>query len=287
MSVDYEGLESLVDFMIGGGINGLISCAFVAEVESLDLDEHRQVLKTVIRASGGRVPVYSGVGRSSLLETRELISFAESAGSDGLFVPTPYCNSYSMAEAVAYFKDVASRASIPLMIYNCPTYSGLNLSPELQAKLAETTNVTAAKEGNQSQLHKTVLAGGDNLAVLSARDSHLVESLAVGASGVTSFVANVAPGLVVELYRALVTDDDTLARSLHERLVPLVAALTSRSFPMLVKHAMSLKGLPSGPARRIESPVGEVEVAELERALQFADASVPAVASLVSRGAPL
>jgi 4-hydroxy-tetrahydrodipicolinate synthase len=271
MSLDIDGLQRLVDHLIGQGIHGLTPCAVTGEAESLSLDEQKQVLRATVEAAAHRVPVYSGIGRSSLLETLALVPYAEEIGSDGLFVITPFCNGYSVAEVDAYYRELARRTALPIMIYNCPGYSKINISPSMSASLAGVPNIVATKEGNQDQLHETVLATGNRLAVFTARDSYLLPSMAVGATGVVSFAANVAPALLVRLYDAVRSGDLPLARDLHCRVTVLVRALVARSYPTMIKEAMRLAGLPSGALRRTGVPVTSEERAVLQDALRVAE----------------
>jgi len=270
LTIDFSGLRSLTEFLIDGGVDGLIPAAFTAEVESLDIGEHKRLLETVVESAGGRVPIYGGVSRPSIVETREMVAYAPEVGLDGIFVIPPFCNAYTLPEMVAFVKDVAGRSSLPVMLYNCPNYTKVNFPPEVQSALAEIENIASSKEGNQEQLHGTVLAAGDGMAVFTARDSHLVASLAVGADGVTSFVANIAPRLIVDLFAAATAGDTAVVHELHARVSMLVDALVKRSYPLLLKEAMTILGLPSGPARRIEGGATQAERAELTAALRQA-----------------
>jgi 4-hydroxy-tetrahydrodipicolinate synthase len=268
LSLDEDGLRRLVVHLVESGIHGLTPCAMTGEAESLNMEEHQRVLRAVIDAADKAVPVYSGIGRPSLLETREMIAFAEEIGSDGLFVIPPFCNSYTHDEGMEFFEDVAARTSLPVMIYNCPPYSGIDFSPVDHARLAELPNVIATKEGNQAQLHNTVLAVGDSMSVFTARDSYLLGSLSVGAVGIVSFAANVAPSLLLSLYQAFTTGDIAEAQELHNALAPLVDALVARSYPLMIKTALNLLGLPAGPARRISSEISGAEERRLRELLE-------------------
>jgi 4-hydroxy-tetrahydrodipicolinate synthase len=269
-SLDLAGLRWLTDYVVSSGVHGLIPGAFTAEIESLDLSEHKRILEIVVETAAGRVPVYCGVSRPSILETRAVIDFARDLGADGIFVVPPFCNSYTLDEIVRFLEDVARRTTQPIMLYNSPNYCGVNLSPTVQGSLARIDNIASSKEGNQGQLHQTVLEADADMAVFSARDSYLVPSLAVGADGVTSFVANVAPELIMDLYRAACDGDEETVRMLHPRVSRLVDALVARSYPLMLKTAMSLLDLPSGPARRIEGGATDEEIVSLRDALRFA-----------------
>jgi 4-hydroxy-tetrahydrodipicolinate synthase len=253
LSVDLLGLRQLTRYLVKSGVTGFTACAVTAETETLSLDEHRAVLQAVVEASDHQVPVYCGIGRGSLLETRELVDFVESIGGDGLFVITPYASAYTLDEVSAYFRDVAGRTKLPVMLYNCPGYSGVNIPPSTVAELASIENILSIKEGEQSQLQAD-LASVEKTAfdVFTARDSFLLESLSAGAAGVISFAANVAPSLLVALDKAWSEGRAKDAQDLHERVVALVRILVKRSYPVFIKAAMNEIGLPAGPCRRVD-----------------------------------
>jgi 4-hydroxy-tetrahydrodipicolinate synthase len=253
LSVDLLGLRQLTRYLVKSGVTGFTACAVTAETETLSLDEHRAVLQAVVEASDHQVPVYCGIGRGSLLETRELVDFVEGIGGDGLFVITPYASAYTLDEVSAYFRDVAGRTKLPVMLYNCPGYSGVNIPPSTVAELASIENILSIKEGEQSQLQAD-LASVEKTAfdVFTARDSFLLESLSAGAAGVISFAANVAPSLLVALDKAWSEGRAKDAQDLHERVVALVRILVKRSYPVFIKAAMNEIGLPAGPCRRVD-----------------------------------
>jgi 4-hydroxy-tetrahydrodipicolinate synthase len=268
LSVDWVGLEELVSFLISRGIDGLTACAVTAETEGLSMEEHRRVLERTVSVVGGRVPVYCGVGRTSILETRELVAFVEALGGDGLFVITPYASAYTGDEVVAYLRDIAMRSRLPLMMYNCPGYAGVNITVERITQLSQIDNVVAIKEGNQEQLPALVAATrGSAFKVFTARDSYLLDSLDGGAAGVISFAGNVAPDLLVDLYGAWRTGDRNRAEQLQASVTRLVGALVTRSYPLFIKAAMAELGLPAGPARRIEGGLDRAEQAAVRTCL--------------------
>jgi 4-hydroxy-tetrahydrodipicolinate synthase len=268
LSVNYDALAADVDRLIRAGIHGLTPCAVTAEVETLSMEEHRRTLTTVVEAAAGRVPVYCGIGRPSLLELRDLVEHVHAIAADGLFVITPYASAYSLTEVELHYEDVVNRSGLPTVIYNCPGYSNVNITPQVAARLAEHPLIVGIKEGQQSQLHDTVRLVGDRMAVLTARDSYLLPSLAIGATGVVSFAANLAPELHVALFDAMQKGDLALARRMHEGVCQLVEALVARSYPVLIKEGMRMQGHPVGPARRVAARVGEDERDRLRLALE-------------------
>lgn len=267
LRVDYDALADDVERLIAAGVHGLTPCAITAEAETLDLGEHQRVLQTTVEAAAGRVPVYCGIGRPSILELRTLIDHVHDIGGDGLFLITPYASAHTPDEASAHFLDVVDRAELDTIIYNCPGYSGVHLAPELISDLADHSRIVGIKEGHQPQLAETVQKAGDRLAVLTARDSYLMPSMTVGAVGVVSFAANVEPEAHVALYDAIAAGDLPRAERLHQAICDLVDALVARSYPVLIKEAMHLKGRAIGSARRVATPISSAERLRIAQAI--------------------
>lgn len=278
LSVDHGGLRALVDHLVTSGVHGLTPCAITAETETLTLTEQRDVLRTVVETVAGRVPVYCGVGRPSILEVRALSSYVDEIGGDGLFVITPYASAHVLDEVLDHFREVAAGTRLPVMIYNTPGYAGVNITPKAAATLSEIPNIVATKEGLQDQLHDTVRAVGERMAVLTGRDSYLLSSMVVGARGVVSFAANVAPELLVELYDTVQAGRFEAARALHERVASLVEVLVSRSYPVMIKEAMAVRGLPAGPARRVAGGASAAERQAIREAVAHATRTSGALA---------
>ncbi len=270
LSLDLAQLARVVDFLVTAGVHGLTPCAVTAETEALTVEEHQEVLRTTMETAAGRVPVFLGVGRPSFTETLALVEWAERLSPAGLFVITPFCNGYTLDEVLAYYELLTARTALPIMMYNCPSYSGVNIAPAAAARLARRPTIVATKEGNQAQLHLTVDAVRSDMAVLTARDTYLIESMAVGATGLVSFAANVAPQLVVRIYNACVRNDWETARELQKALVPLVMALVSRSYPTMIKAAMGVAGMAVGQPRRVPTRLSAEESELLYRTVRNA-----------------
>lgn len=266
MSLDTPAIALLTDRLIAAGATGLTPCAVTGEPQTLSLEEHLSVLRATVAATRGRVPVYCGVGRPSIIETWQAIDSLTDMGADGVFLITPYASQYSLGEVLHYFQEVADRTPLPIMIYNCPSYSGVNIPPQALATLARVPNIQAVKEGNQAQLGETLaLVRSEDFAVYSARDSYLLESLAAGAAGVISFAANVAPELVVAVAQAWGQSDFTRARALQMDVTRLVQMLVLRSYPLMIKLAMDYAGVPAGPCRRVRVELSAEESSQLRR----------------------
>jgi 4-hydroxy-tetrahydrodipicolinate synthase len=265
LSLDLPALREVVDFLIDSGVHGLTPCAVTAETETLDLAEHRAVLEAVVDQAAGRVPVYCGIGRTSIIETRQLVDFVRGIAATGTFLIPPYATAHTVAEVVAYLSDIVGAAGLPTVLYNCPGYAKAALSASDIAALADNPLVVGVKEGAQEQLHDTLRRCGGSASVLTARDSYLLPSLAMGSPGIVSFAANVSPDLVVGLYQAFEQGDLQRARVYHELVGELVSVLVSRSYPLMIKAAMAAKGLPAGPSRRVATELSDDERRSIER----------------------
>lgn len=267
LSIDYPGLRELVGWLVDAGVHGFTPCAVTAEAETMSLEEHRRVLAEVVDVVGGRVPVYCGIGRPSILETRGLREDVRAMSADGLFVIPPYASAHTLPEVSAYFADVVRGSGLPTIMYNAPGYATVNIPPTEAAALAQIPEIVGCKEGNQAQLHDTVRMAGHDMSVLTARDSYLLPSLAVGARGIVSFAANVEPELVVALYEAAGRPETDRARTLHEAVSALVEVLVSRSYPVMIKAAVAARGLPAGPARRAGGAPSDAESQAIDAVL--------------------
>lgn len=264
--IDLDGYRSNIRHLAQTGIHGVVALATAGEAPSMSLDERKRVLVAAIEAAAGNVRVLAGVGGVNERETYEMIRFAEEEGASGLFVITPYFYRFTRQEYVAYFRRVASRSALPLLIYNS-TYAETPLDPETIEHLAEIPTFVALKEGNQLQASEVIRRVGERVAVFTARDVYMFELLAVGGAGAICFTSNVAPQLCVALYHAAKSGQGEEARAIQRRLNPLVWQLVRRSYPAPLKAAMNMIGLAGGHVRPPLSDLREEELPPLREAL--------------------
>jgi 4-hydroxy-tetrahydrodipicolinate synthase len=273
--VDHGGLARLVRWQIESGIDGLVPCGTTGEGATLSDAEHREVLSTVVRAAGGRVPVVAGVGSNDTERTLAAARRAAEAGADALLVVTPYYNKPNRSGMLAHYRAVAGATALPVVVYNVPGRTGQNLGAAWILELARIPGIVGVKEasGNLEQIAAILADRPAGFALLSGDDALALPTVALGAEGVISVVSNEAPGEMAQLIAAARRGDLVRSRELHYRLLPLMRANFSETNPVPVKLALECLGrcsarvrLPLGPAA--ESTRDEVTTALRSAALE-------------------
>ncbi len=249
-SLDEEGLKRNIEYLNETGIAGIVPCGTTGESATLTFEEHKKVVEIAVDCS--KVPVIAGTGSNNTREALELTCHAADAGADAALLITPYYNKPNERGMFEHFKLVAEKCNIPVVLYNIPKRTGIDLKPELVAKLSKVKNIVAIKEasGSLSQVSQIIeQTRGSSFSVLSGDDDLTLPIMALGATGVVSVVANVAPRKTVAMVKAMAEGDLVSARSLHYELAPLVRAMFLETNPIPVKTAQRLLGLAAGPLR--------------------------------------
>lgn len=273
--VDVVALERLVQWQIAEGIDGLVPCGTTGEGATLDDDEQRQIIETVVTAAAGRVPIIAGCGSNDTKRTVAAARRAVSAGADGLLVVTPYYNKPNPSGMRAHYQRVADATERPIVLYNVPGRTGQNLSAEQTLDLASIPGIVAVKEASADldQISTILRERPEGFALLSGDDPLALPTMALGAEGLISVVSNEAPRAMAELIDAATRGRLERAREIHFRLLPLMRANFIESNPVPVKHAMSLLGHceahlrpPLGPAdaKTIQLLQGALDAAGIE-----------------------
>jgi 4-hydroxy-tetrahydrodipicolinate synthase len=245
-AIDETALKNLVDLQIEAGIDGIIPCGSTGEAATLSYEEHERVMELAIKFSAGRVPVIPGTGSNSTKETIELTQIAKNLGADAALVVAPYYNKPTQEGMYQHFKKVAEEVNIPLVLYNVPGRTGVNMSPELTARLAEIPNIAGIKEasGSVQQVADIYRLTHGSFAVLSGDDNLFLPMMAVGAVGVISVVSNVVPARVKALGKAFMEEKDIeKAKSVHMELMPLFQGMFVETNPVPVKEVLYQVGL--------------------------------------------
>lgn len=250
-SIDYGTLAELVDHFVEGGVDGLVTAGCTGEAATLSHGEHVELIRRTVDAAEGRVPVIAGAGSNSTREALRLTGEAEDAGADAAMLITPYYNKPPQRGLEQHFTDVAGSTSLPVVLYNVPSRTGVNLEAETTLSLAEVENVVAVKEasGDLDQLSRIAEEAPPGFSVLSGDDGHALPALALGATGVVSVAANLVPGRVTELVRRAASGDNDGARGIHRELSPLFRALFAETNPIPVKRGLELLGIDAGDPR--------------------------------------
>jgi len=268
-SLDEEGLKKNIRYLSNTGISGIVPCGTTGESATLTFEEHKRVVEIAVEAS--KVPVIAGTGSNNTREAMELTRHAAEAGADAALLITPYYNKPTDKGMFEHFKAIAEKCDIPIVLYNVPKRTGIDLKPELVAKLSKVKNIVAIKEasGNLSQQSQIIeqTRGGD-FVVLSGDDDLTLPTMALGARGVVSVVANVAPKKTVAMVNAALKGDFETARKLHYELLPLVRAMFLETNPIPVKTAHKYLGLANGPLRLPMSSMAAEKEATLKEMLE-------------------
>jgi 4-hydroxy-tetrahydrodipicolinate synthase len=249
--VDVEALESLVEFQIEGGINGLVPCGTTGESPTLSEEEDRLVIETVVRVTSGRVPVVAGTGSNNTASAIKYTKMAEEVGADGSLQVAPYYNKPTQEGLFRHYAAIAENTSLPLVLYNIPGRTNVTIAPETIAQLSEIPNIVGVKESTLSMNMVSDVKSlcGEEFALLSGDDPMTVPLMALGGHGVISVASNVAPAAVSDMVNALSEGDWDRGRELHYQLLPLFRALFVETNPIPVKTAASILGLCSDEMR--------------------------------------
>ena len=242
--VDEPAIEKLVDEQIKAGIDGLVPCGTTGESPSLSHAEHIAVVEVVVRAAAGRVPVLAGAGSNSTREAIELARACKELGVAGTLQITPYYNKPTPAGLIAHFTPIAEAVSLPLVVYNVPGRTCVDMDAETLAELAAHPNVVGVKEATADMDRASRIRElcGDDFSLLSGDDFTLLPFLAVGGDGVISVGSNLLPKLFADLCTAMREGRLADARSLHYRHLPLTRALFTTTNPIAIKAAMAMTG---------------------------------------------
>lgn len=270
-SVNYDVLAKHVDYLIENGVHGVFVVGTTGEFYALTLDEKRQIIRTAIKAAKGRVPVYAGTGGITTREVVDLTQMAEEEGVDAVSVLTPMFISPSQNDLIEHFKTVASCTGLPVILYNNVPRTGVNIAVKTVEKLAEIDNIIGIKDssGNFDLTSEYIRVTKDNpyFHVLQGRDTHILAGLTYGATGAIAATSNVAPALVVSIYENFMKGDMPAALNAQFELAPLRMAFSLGTFPMVIKSALEMIGIPAGPCKSPVYDLTDAEKVELKKVL--------------------
>lgn len=267
--LDRAALRRLVEFQIASGTDGIVPCGTTGESATLSFEEHEQVIDAVIEAVDGRVPVIAGTGSNNTREAILLTRYARKAGANGALVITPYYNKPTQEGLYRHFRAVAESADIPVVLYNVPGRTGVNMTSQTVARLAGVANIVGVKEasGNLNQVCDIIRMTPKKFCVLSGDDFLFFPMMALGAKGVISVASNVAPRAMADLYDAYVIGEVSRAREIHYHLWPLFHALFIETNPIPAKTALAILGRIREEFRLPLCPMGDANRKALARVL--------------------
>jgi len=244
VKVDEAALGNLIDWHIRQGTNAIVPCGTTGESATLDYEEHHRVIRFTVEAVNKRVPVLAGTGANSTDETIMITREAKKSGADGALVVAPYYNKPTQEGLYRHYKTVAEAVRIPIILYNVPGRTAVNILPATVARLAEIKNIVALKEatGDMKQASEVIRLCGNKITVLSGDDFTTLPLMALGGKGTISVSANVAPKLVSQMCALWEKGKFDEARKIHYKLEPLNAAMFIETNPIPVKTALALMG---------------------------------------------
>jgi 4-hydroxy-tetrahydrodipicolinate synthase len=278
-SVDEAKVRALVDRSIEGGVHGVVACGSTGEFSALSSDERRLVVETVVDQAAHRVPVIAQTGATSTAEAIRLSRHAQSVGADVVMVVAPYYEPLSLEETLTYLRAVADSVEIPVMLYNLPSATGVDLDPDTVGALArevETIRYIKNTTVDMAQSARLIHNHADVISTFVGWDSLLLSALTEGAAGAMAGTGNVVPAELVAVYDAVSSGDLDQARQAWERVYPLLDAIMAQPFIPAVKAALAAVDFPVGPPR---APVAPLTPAAAARIAELACALRPALAS--------
>jgi 4-hydroxy-tetrahydrodipicolinate synthase len=250
-SVNYETLESLIEFQIENGTDAIISCGTTGESATLSPEEHHDVIAFTIKQVGGRIPVIAGTGSNNTETALKYSLTAENLGADGLLIVTPYYNKTSQSGLVKHYNYIADRVNIPIILYNVPSRTGVNIKPETYLELSNHPNICAVKEANGdiSSVAKTISLCGKNLDIYSGNDDQTIPMLSLGAVGLISVFSNICPKECHSMIKNYFDGETKISSQLQIKYLELMNALFCDVNPIPVKEALNMIGYDCGKCR--------------------------------------
>ena len=248
-SVNYEKYRELIEWQIESGTDAIIACGTTGESSTLTHEEHIGVMRAAVEQAAGRIPVISGTGSNDTAYCIELSQEAEKLGADALLLVTPYYNKTSQRGLVAHYTAVADAVNLPILLYNVPSRTGVDIKPETVAALLKHPNIVAVKEANGNISSAAQVAALCDIDIYSGNDDQIVPLLSLGGKGVISVMANVEPRRTHDIVAKWMAGDVEGSRALQLELLELASAMFMDVNPIPVKEAMNLMGLDVGECR--------------------------------------
>ncbi len=270
--LDIDTLKKLVEWHIGEGSTGFVPVGTTGESPTLTHREHEQVIEEVVRAAAGRVPVIAGAGSNNTLEGIRLIQHAEKVGADAALVVTPYYNKPTQRGLIAHFTAMHDCCTLPIIIYNIPGRSAVDMTPDTMGELAKLPRIVGVKDatGDLSRVPKQRITCGADFIQLSGEDATALGYNAHGGQGCISVTANVAPRLCAEFQKATLENDYPKALGLLDRLMPLHEAIFAEPGVAGAKYGMAKLGLCSDEVRLPLTDLSDATKAKMDAAMRHA-----------------
>lgn len=266
--INAEALRKLTNYLIEGGVHGLFPVGSQGEFYALTLEEKKRVIEVVVEETKGRVPVYAGTGAITTREAIALTQMAEGAGVSAVSVITPFFIRPSEAELMEFYMSVAKATRLPVLLYNNPARTGVNISADFVERASKVENIVGIKDssGDLTLTSEYIRRTGERFSVLAGRDTLIYGTLCYGGKGAIAATANVAPKVVVEIYEGFQAGDWRRSLEAQFRLAPLRLAFDLGTFPVVIKEALNLIGIDAGvgiPPVGGMKPEAKIELKEI------------------------
>jgi 4-hydroxy-tetrahydrodipicolinate synthase len=274
--VDFEKLKELVEWHIENGTDAIIVCGTTGEASTMSEKERKETIKFVIDVVNKRLPVIAGTATNNTQASIEMSKYAESVGADGLLVINPYYNKTSPKGLIEHFRVIANSVKTPIIVYNVPSRTGMNITPKVLLELCEIPNIVAVKEasGNISQIAEIKALCGDKLDIYSGNDNEILPTLSIGGIGVISVIANIIPKDVHDICELFMKGEIAKSQELFLKTIPLTSALFIETNPIPVKTALNLMGKNVGNLRLPLVDMAEDTLAVLKSQLKNYNISI-------------
>ena len=268
--INFEELKRLIDFNIENGTDAIVIAGTTGESSTMSDEEHKEVIKFTVDYVNKRIPVIAGTGSNDTLYALELSQYAEKVGVDGLLIVTPYYNKTTQLGLVKHYNYIADRVNIPIILYNVPSRTGVNITPKTCLELSKHKNIVAVKEasGNLSQLAEIRALCGDELSIYSGNDDQISPILSLGGKGVISVLSNVAPKETHEICQLFFDGKSEESAKIQLEYLNLINALFIEVNPIPVKTALGLMGYNVGQLRMPLFPMEECNLEVLKKELK-------------------
>jgi len=268
--IDEDALKNLIEFQVANGTNGIVPCGTTGEAATLSIEEHNQVIDIAVGTVNGRIPVIAGTGSNSTKEAIKMTIHAKETGANAALLITPYYNKPTQEGLYQHFKKIAGDVDIPIIVYNVPGRTSVNMLPATTARLSEIKNIVGIKEasGSLQQVSETIKLCGENFSVISGDDANTLPIMAAGGKGVISVTANIAPDKIAALCKACLDENFSEARKLHYELLDLNISMFIETSPGPVKTALSLMGKVSDEVRLPLVPMNNANLSTLKSLLK-------------------
>lgn len=247
--VDFDSLERMIEFQIQNGVKALLFCGTTGEASTMPDKEHMSVIEFGIEKTKGRVPVIGNTGSNDTAHAIELSQLAEKAGADALLSVAPYYNKSTQRGLIAHFTAIANNVNLPILLYNVPTRTVVNIDAQTIIELAKIPNIVGVKECNVLQTAEVIQNTPEYFSVYSGCDDEILQFMAVGAKGLISVMSNIIPASAQFITQTFLNDEPTKARDEFYRIYPLIKALGLETNPIPIKKALEFMQLAGGDVR--------------------------------------